>query len=176
MDIFHTGKEDKADDHKFINERLLELAIPEEVDGSQSVTLENCLEMYFNNKIEVRRYMDELERRNTVSSVRSKSSLDSSKALATHVTISELSESQPSTPLSPQPQPIPSPMSPARPSLGRRRAPSIIQDYYIDEKQSLSSSDNEGNRPRFRKEVMMPAWQFFQLIRMYLLIALRRAS
>jgi len=30
MDIFHEGKGDVADDHKFINERLLEVAIPQQ--------------------------------------------------------------------------------------------------------------------------------------------------
>ena len=50
MDIYHTGKEDLTDDHKFINERLLEVAIPEAVEG-QTITLEDCLESYFNNRI-----------------------------------------------------------------------------------------------------------------------------
>ena len=27
MDLYHTGKEDPNDDHKFVNERLLEVAV-----------------------------------------------------------------------------------------------------------------------------------------------------
>jgi hypothetical protein len=66
MDIYHTGREDKEDDHKFVNERLLEVAVPEQ-EGDKDVTLEDCLETYFNNRIEVKRY---LERQNTLSSIR----------------------------------------------------------------------------------------------------------
>ena len=68
MDIFHTGKEDAADDHKFINERLLDVAIPEDPNGQRrEITLEDCLEAYFNNRVEVKRY---LERRSTLSSTK----------------------------------------------------------------------------------------------------------
>ena len=42
MDIYHTGREDKEDDHKFVNERLLEVAIPEPEEG-RVITLEDCL-------------------------------------------------------------------------------------------------------------------------------------
>ena len=57
MDIYHTGKEDENDDHKYINERLLDVAIPELEEG-KVITLEDCLEEYFNNRIEVRRYLE----------------------------------------------------------------------------------------------------------------------
>ncbi|KKY20553.1 putative ubiquitin c-terminal hydrolase family protein [Diplodia seriata] len=64
MDIYHTGKEDVADDHRFVNERLLEVAIPEDNPHSdEPIKLEECLEIYFNNRIEVRRH---LERRSTL--------------------------------------------------------------------------------------------------------------
>lgn len=67
MDIYHTGTDDDPDDHKFINERLLEVAVPDEPGGDKAVQLEDCLEEYFNNRIEVVR---RLERSNTQSSVR----------------------------------------------------------------------------------------------------------
>lgn len=162
MDIFHTGKEDQKDDHKYIHERLLELAIPDETQDCQSVTLEDCLEMYFNNKIEVKRYLDALERKNTLTSIKSKSSVDSRKGYLSHVEVAELDESAPSTPLTPMRQ---FSHSPTRPALQRHRAPSIIQDHYIDEKRGLLDGDGSGKQTRTRKEVMMPAWQFFQLIR-----------
>jgi len=171
MDIFHTGKEDATDDHRFVQERLLEVAIPEEPSDGKVITLEDCLEIYFNSRIEVKRY---LERRATISSMRSRWSVSSvSKAQALHIEHVELDESQPSTPLSIQPQsPLP-PYSPVRPAADRHRAPSIIQEHYISEKSdipdlSLSDEKHERNRPRagtLRKEVMMPAWQFFSLIR-----------
>ena len=152
MDIFHTGKEDKNDDHKFINERLLELAIPEEPSDGRSITLEECLELFFNNKIEVKRYLETLERRNTLNSIRSKGSVSSTKAYASHVEVAEESDSKPS--------------SPVRPVMSRHRAPSIIQDHYINEKHGLLKGEDDGKgQPRTRKEVMMPAWQFFSLIR-----------
>jgi hypothetical protein len=64
MDVYHTGKEDN-DDHRIVRERLLDVAIPEPPEDGSSVNLEDCLESYFNNKIEVKRH---LQRRNTIHS------------------------------------------------------------------------------------------------------------
>ena len=170
MDIFHTGKDDANDDHKFINERLLDLALPDEPTDGRAVTLEECLELYFNNKIEVRRYLDMLERRNTINSVRSNNSIDYAKGHVAHIEVAELGDaSQPSSPL-PRSDPIPA--SPQPPTTQRHRAPSIIQEHYMSEKTAVfgshSSSDEKRPQPgRPRKEVMMPAWQFFSLIPWY---------
>ena len=168
MDIFHTGKEDASDDHKFINERLLELAVPDEPANGRGITLEECLEMYFNNKIEVKRYLDSLERRSTLNSVRSRRSIDSTKAHASHVEIAEVDNSQPSSPMTSLPQPSALPTSPARPTIQRQRAPSLIKEHYISEKSGILNDDERVPLPgRLRKEVMMPAWQFFSLIPWY---------
>ena len=171
VDIFHQGKEESNDDHRFVRERLLEVAIPEEPADGRIITLEECLETYFNNRIEVKRFL--LDRRLTATSMRSRWSVDSMKGRALHIEAVEVDESQPSTPSSIMPQsPLPA-YSPARPT--RDRAPSIIQEYYPSEKSDipeLSLSDAEVNgqkgRPRhqsIKKEILMPAWQFFSLIR-----------
>lgn len=168
MDIFHTGKEDADDDHKFVNERLLEVAIPDNNPDGTPITLEDCLETYFNNRIEVKRH---LERRSTISSMRSHRSIDSSKAHAFHIETVETADSQSSSPASPMlPNAIPTP--PIKPVTTRHRAPSIIQPRVIMEEGEPSGSpggDISGTkRPKgsiIRKEVMMPAWQFFSLIR-----------
>lgn len=164
MDIYHTGKEDTTDDHKFINERLLEVAIPPDPTGERKeITLEECLEDYFNNRIEVRRY---LERRSTLNSIR--------KASGIHVETVELDGDQsPITPLSPSP----SYQSPLRPAMSRGRAPSIIQERYVPPRNEsgysslapISTNDSvaRSRAGSVRKEVMMPAWQFFSLIRMF---------
>ncbi len=160
MDVYHTGKED-SDDHKLINERLLEVAIPSDPTGERKeIPLEECLEDYFNNRIEVRRY---LERRSTMNSIR--------KGGSVHVEAIELDgDNSPITPLSPSP----SYATPIRPAISRTRAPSIIQERYIPARNesayaSLAPIDsNETSRSRagsVRKEVVMPAWQFFSLIR-----------
>lgn len=174
MDIFHTGKEDVSDDHKFVNERLLELAIPDDSLDGHVITLEECLEMFFNNKIEVKRYLDSLERRNTLNSVRSRASVDSTKGHASHIEVAEITDiSQPSSPMAFQPQPFAIPVMPLRPTIQRKRAPSIIQEHYVSEKSGmpdLSPSTIDEKTPlsgRTRKEVMMPAWQFFSLIPWY---------
>lgn len=168
MDIFHHGKEDSGDDHKFVNERMLEVAIPDEPSDGSALTLEMCLENYFNNRIDVKRY---LQRRLTVGSVRSQSSFDSSKGFASHIETVEVDDSTPSTPLSPLPSSMKSSRRPINP---RPRAPSIIQEYHVSEKgDSLDAPDYESPRHgrrragSVRKEVMMPAWQFFSLIRKY---------
>ena len=173
MDIFHTGKEDTNDDHKFINERLLELAIPDDPSDGHVITLEECLELFFNNKIEVKRYLDSLERRGTLNSIRSHQSFDSTKAHASHVEIAELDTSPPISPSAMQPQVSALSVSPVVPTFQRHRAPSIIQEHYIDEKSGLlgrspsSAEEPRGRNGRVRKEVMMPAWQFFSLIPWY---------
>ncbi|KAI1328796.1 cysteine proteinase [Xylariaceae sp. FL0255] len=53
MDLFHHGKNDDAD-HRVVYERLLNLAIPTDTDGKE-VKLEDCLEEYFNAKVDVLR-------------------------------------------------------------------------------------------------------------------------
>lgn len=169
MDIYHTGKEDKSGDHKFVNERLLEVAIPEPSEGQAAVTLEDCLESYFNNKIEVKRY---LERHNTTDSVKSADSL--SKGFSTHVEAVEVG-----SPLSPSPTqstlmrndeltPMPSKAEVERSNSSRTRRDSIVQERFIPESDGEAvdgASVKSPPRGTFRKEVMMPAWQFFSLIR-----------
>jgi hypothetical protein len=169
MDIHHGGREDETDDHKFINERLLEVAVPPDTSGDdhQLITLEDCLEDYFNNRVEVRRY---LERRSTLSSVQSQEPT-SPKASAIHVeTVEVNADSLPPTPLSPPPG------TPSHSRPPKHRAASIIQQRFVpDGKDAGDSSvlDTGLQRPvnrrrtgSIRKEVLMPAWQFFSLIRM----------
>ena len=190
MDIYHTGKENATDDHKFVNERLLEVAIPPE--SGDGTSLEDCLESYFNNKIEVRRY---LERSNTLTSLQSFDS--TSKANAIHIESLELAGSEASSPMSPVGSPLLETGFPlpslddggggggggggqsniARTGSGRRG--SIIQKRFIpdtsddDDCRKENQSDppppglaSQQRKGAFRKEVMMPAWQFFSLIRM----------
>ena len=175
MHIFHTGKEDEKDDHKIVQERLLEVAIPEQpAEGEPPITLEACLETYFNSRIEVKRY---LERRATLSSVRSRRrSVDSSKVQALHIEATEVSDSQPSTPSTNPPNILP-PYSQVRPSSLQHRSPSIIQEHTVLDEKAIEAgfapdcpSPAPGERPRaksMRKEVLMPAWQFFSLIPWY---------
>ncbi|KAL3465808.1 ubiquitin carboxyl-terminal hydrolase-domain-containing protein [Aspergillus heterothallicus] len=164
MDIYHTGKEDVNDDHRFINERLLEVAIPEPTDGHTVVTLEDCLESYFNNRIEVKRY---LERQNTVGSVKSVDSLG--KGSCTHVETVELGTPTTSSPtaMSPIATPITTVAeSPLREPTRYRRS-SIIQQKYFPDPEKTGDQVTLDARGSYRKEVMMPAWQFFSLIPWY---------
>lgn len=43
MEVAHGGKEAMDDDHRFVSERLLNLAIPDSTDG-EPVKLESCLD------------------------------------------------------------------------------------------------------------------------------------
>ncbi|KAG9232767.1 ubiquitin carboxyl-terminal hydrolase-domain-containing protein [Amylocarpus encephaloides] len=165
MDIFHTGKEDDNDDHKFVQERLLEVAVPKESEDGRPIRLEDCLENYFNNQVEVVR---RLERSNTRTSTRSALSpyIDEEGGESTHVEVSELPLCAPDTPLSTH-----TPATPISPD-GRDRATSIIRRriVYDDEKEEKSYYDRVDTptsirKGSVRKEVLMPAWQFFNLIR-----------
>ncbi|CAL5871802.1 uncharacterized protein PFLUO_LOCUS6055 [Penicillium psychrofluorescens] len=173
MSIYHWGKTDLSSDHKFINERLLEVAIPPERADGRTLTLEDCLEAYFNNRIEVKRYLEE-NRDSLLSSAESPESL--SKGSSAHV--EEVTGTlTPTTSNTPQPVEVSPPSAatgidatgtatrtlPRRDSIVRER---FIPDH-IDEKADAKS---DGSRPRkgsYRKEVMMPAWQFFSLIPWY---------
>lgn len=171
MDIYHTGKEDANDDHRFVKERLLEVAIPEEPTDGTAITLEDCLETYFNSRIEVKRYQE--HRRLTLTGTRSRISFDSAKGHAAHIESIEVDDSQPSTPLTMAPTNSSLTPSPLRPQSSRPKLPSIVQEYYISEKSDCGSTLNDDgisqtNRPRagsVRKEVTIPAFQFFSLIR-----------
>jgi hypothetical protein len=181
MDIYHTGREDKEDDHKFVNERLLEVAIPEQ-EGDHVTTLEYCLETYFNNRIEVKRY---LQRQNTIASMKSRDESwmdkDPEKNDIIHIEAIEISGSESPLVATPTTLEPATPSTPKRPLLdGRRRADSIFSQKYarkspdtqaFDEKRHLQDmlDNSSGGRPRssslLRKEILMPAWQFFSLIR-----------
>lgn len=181
MDIYHFGKEDASDDHKFINERLLEVAIPPAPSDGGAITLEDCLEAYFNNRIEVKRY---LERRNTVGSTRSVDSLSISKGLTSHVeevedmtpTMSPVHSAQSESPQIERPSPWSS-FSEFSESLSARRIgrrDSLVRERFVPESpRSVDGADSSASekgsqrKGNYRKEVMMPAWQFFSLIPWY---------
>lgn len=167
-DIYHSGKEDVKDDHKFITERMLDVAIPENVPQGEIVTLEKCLEDYFNNRVEVKRH---LQRQTLASNAAERSSRQSSidKGGATFVETTEVDERDTPTPLS-----APQANSPAllqRPTHMRQRATSIFSERKVARDETEQQSDGETNtagRQRaasVKKEVLMPAWQFLNLIR-----------
>ena len=135
MDIYHTGKEDANDDHKFINERLLEVAVPEDPGNGRAIALEDCLETYFNNRIEVKRY---LERRRSSHRLQSMESMDSNKEPPVHNDMRKPNDS-----LTVEPLPLQSPAEagsqelPALPLQADHRSPSIVKEYFISEKCDL---------------------------------------
>lgn len=145
---------------------MLEVGIPED-DGS-GLTLETCLTEYFNNRIEVKRYLQ--QRRATIGSIRSRASFDSTKAYASHIEAIECDDSLPSPPTSPIPSSV---KSPKRSWLPRAQASTIIQEYVSEKIDALDAPDSESQQNgrrragSVRNEVMMPAWQFFSLIPWY---------
>jgi hypothetical protein len=169
VDIYHTGADDDPDDHKVVQERLLEVAFPEDHDHNGPIKLEDCLENFFNNRIEVTR---NLQRSNTKSSVRSTQSHPADLEPSRRVETQELSWSETPTSLSETPATPHSPITPVSPG-GRKRGASVIQQV-----QQVIDNDENGEAviPRERvgtpgsirkgsKAVMMPAWQFYNLLR-----------
>ncbi|TAQ89789.1 hypothetical protein B7494_g1864 [Chlorociboria aeruginascens] len=169
MDIYHTGADDDKDDHKFIQERLLDVAVPEASEGTdRPIKLEDCLENYFNNRVEVVR---RLGRSNTISSVRSVKSASSPSAeygSSQHVELSDVSWSSPSTPTLIKPEP-----TPTSPTV-IDHIDGLIRHHLVKEEEEETSKDSDVLSTRksiskgsMRKEVLMPAWQFFNLIPWY---------
>ena len=167
-DLFHTGKKDMDSDHKFITERLLNVAIPEESIKQGEVTLEKCLEEYFNNRVEVKR---ELKRRNTLQSqFARKDSMEKDGTL--HVESAEV-DSAMSSPVLTTPIDLPSNNPLSRPA--KERTASIFAEKRVNAAEDKSAGSQKryphlyGRRRQdsVRKEVLMPAWQFLNLIREY---------
>jgi hypothetical protein len=189
MDLYHTGKEDPADDHKFVNERLLEVAIPEEPrEGTSVITLEDCLEHYFNNRIEVKRHLEQ-HRRNTLQGNKLDDELKRCESQekpesGLHVEVAEMAESPiVSTPIAEGPSASSASMSKSsldklRPGTGRSRADSIFSQRRVraegvdptapmfDDTKDAQGAKLE-RRMSTRTEVLMPAWQFFKLLPWY---------
>ncbi|KAJ4306585.1 hypothetical protein N0V88_001389 [Collariella sp. IMI 366227] len=187
VDLFHQGKKD-ADDHKVVQERLLNLAVPPDTEG-KGIKLEDCLEEYFNNnKIDVQR--DRVEEK--------KLAVDR-PPLRTDGTIRRVPEEDTDAwdealdgPLGPLLQrrwtthacAADSPASTTNsestkfgsPPGSRTRSTSIIQRIVVDQNQDAASagqSDPErlGLLERVKrtgstvvKAVTIPAWQFYRLI------------
>jgi len=173
-DIYHAGKEDATDDHKFITERLLEVAIPENVAKGEKITLEMCLEEYFNNRVEVKRA---IQRRTTMQSSvptsargsSARSSMDKSGAVFIEAVEVESQDVLPSS------KEMPTNKLLQRPGLSlRNRTPSIFSDRKVpveqdgDEIQKDTTVTGRNRAVSVKKEVIMPAWQFLNLIRKFL--------
>ncbi|KAK5630815.1 hypothetical protein RRF57_006530 [Xylaria bambusicola] len=177
VDLFHHGKNDDAD-HKVVYERLLNLAVPSDSEG-KGLKLEDCLEEYFNTKVDVLREgldekktndasdqtptLDQIDGlstpRSTIRIIESETSLDASTDTQSPTTTLIASDLQFSSS---------TPHSPSRPH--RSRAESLIQRVVIDKQEKPSDADAADLFQRAKrkasvvKAVTIPAWQFFKLI------------
>ncbi|KDN63030.1 putative ubiquitin carboxyl-terminal hydrolase [Colletotrichum sublineola] len=178
VDLFHQGKNDK-DDHKLVYERLLNLAVPPDPEG-KGIRLEDCLEEYFNTRVDVLRDSHE-EKKELERSASSKTTIrlvtqEDGQELETTDTLSasplQLSpvledrgtgSQQPNSALE-------SPSSSSRPNP-RHRSTSVIQRVVLEEKERAKESETTSMLEKARrtsstvvKAVTIPAWQFFRLI------------
>ncbi|KAH0537375.1 hypothetical protein FGG08_005817 [Glutinoglossum americanum] len=209
VDIYHTGKEEDTADHKFVNEQLLEVAVPNDPGNGLPIPLEIPLENYFNNQIEIKRY---LQRRDTKDPEKATFSYIEFSGITSDAYNSSPMSQYPPSPLplySPSPLPLtprrlatsattatiseePSPVGPTTtdeidsvvsetgtqsapsqpPTTSRNRAQSIIREVVVEEGEA--PGDNGTGLPQgrtrkssIRKQVDMPAWQFFRLLPWY---------
>jgi hypothetical protein len=181
VDMFHQGKSDK-DDHKVVQERLLNLAVPADPDG-RGIKLEDCLEDYFNTKVDIMR--DSLVEKNphglslspedTIRIVTAEEDGEANDLMASPVQMqhtplrrtTSAGETSQATTSESQPGTRPAP---------RHRATSIIQRIIVDEQgkpheTSASASDPATLLQRARrtgstvvKAVTVPSWMFSRLI------------
>ncbi|KAF3096096.1 hypothetical protein TWF102_006726 [Orbilia oligospora] len=157
MDIAHGGLDIPDDDHKFINERLLNVAIPSESETTGPITLERCLEEYFNNRVDVQR---KLEQRAGSATAEQSSDLTIDSLLldekppinGSHIEYADLGSAPqtPSTPLSPKPL---------------ERKSSLLRTIDGTSKHGLPKQRRRSQS--VRKEITIPAWQFFNLLPFY---------
>ncbi|EEY14048.1 ubiquitin C-terminal hydrolase family protein [Verticillium alfalfae VaMs.102] len=142
VDLFHQGKNDD-DDHKIVNERLLNLAVPPDPEG-KGLRLEDCLEEYFNTQVDVLRDSNQEEKR------------DARRPTTPTETVHGLISGETA--------------GSSRPTA-RHRSTSVIQHVLVDGKGRPAETDNSSLLERARrksstvvKAVTIPAWQFFRLI------------
>lgn len=153
VDLFHTGDDDQ-DDHRFVEERFLAIAVPDEVQPGQRVRLEDCLDGFFNNRIEVSR--EALARTNTRSSNQSSySSSDEKSATAQHIEEREI----------PGPDEDSSSTGPSTPTTH-------VEVRQVDGSNGREDAEQENDRNNVKSSSkgskaprQIPAWQFFNLIR-----------
>lgn len=141
---------------------MLDVAIPEEVPQDGVVSLESCLEEYFNYKVEITR---QLQRRNTLNKTADR---DGEKNECVHVDCAETNDKDSIS--NPSEQKVQAPATQSRPSLLRGRAPSIFSERRINTlngvaKEGAVTTNGRHRQSSIRKEVLMPAWQFLNLIR-----------
>lgn len=139
---------------------MLDVAIPENLPQGEVLKLESCLEDYFNNRVEVKRH---LARRKPLDAAEHH---DDEKSGSSHVEVSEVVSSRANSPAPSEDQIQKSTNS--RPLHMRQRATSI----FSERKPNMSICGNPDGDARegdgsatAKKEVLMPAWQFLNLIR-----------
>ncbi|RYP09046.1 hypothetical protein DL764_001542 [Monosporascus ibericus] len=183
VDLFHHGKRDDAD-HKVVYERLLNLGVPTDTEG-KGVKLEDCLEEYFNSRVDVLRdSLDEKKTGDRPDIVSSPLPVDTPTTPTTAMACGDGKNDQENIP----PQ---SDENSELPQLERRwtmisdtqgtgsqaavrphraRTESIIQRVVLDERGKPAESDAASLFQRTKKRasvvkaVTIPAWQFFKLI------------
>ncbi|KAL8334141.1 hypothetical protein RB593_003694 [Gaeumannomyces tritici] len=185
VDLFHQGKGD-ADDHKVVFERLLNLAVPADPEG-KGVKLEDCLEEYFNTRVDVLRDSPDdkksadrqadspitsvLGPKNTIRVVtdigqeehdEAHDKVENLTPLQRRWTNIDSPASSSSTPTRDRPETRPSP---------RARSTSIIQRVVLDAEGKPTGADASTILQKVKRQgstvvkaVTIPAWQFFRLI------------
>ncbi|KAK2595784.1 hypothetical protein QQS21_006547 [Conoideocrella luteorostrata] len=157
--VHHRGKSDK-DDHKVVYERLLNLAVPPDPEG-KGIKLEDCLEEYFNSKVEVERYLEEGTKDSTHEGF-SPSQASGSQNIAPVLspdTLSNTNEGNEGDNTS------------SRPAV-RGRSASVIQRVVIDKKGRptgardgvMARQTSDEGAKQVVKISRMPAWLSFRLI------------
>ncbi|KAK6349637.1 hypothetical protein TWF696_005919 [Orbilia brochopaga] len=153
MDIAHGGLDIPDDDHKFINERLLNVAIPSEPDGP--ITLEKCLEEYFNNRVDVQRKLEQRAVSTPIDASLDPMLLDEKPPInGSHIEYADLG----STPTTPS--------TPSGPKTLERKA-SLLRTIEANSKVAHGTPKQRKRSQSLRKEITIPAWQFFNLLPFY---------
>lgn len=179
VDLFHQGKKDE-DDHKVVHERLLNLAVPPDPDG-KGIKLEDCLEEYFNNKVDV--FRDSVEEkkgddergplpRETERLLSEDEDGQASDQGENSPHLQRRWTSQDSTTRTPVSMLDVTSARPELPAAPRHRSTSIIQRIVVEDRKPPLDAENKTLLQKAKrtsstvvKAVTIPAWQFFRLIR-----------
>lgn len=161
LEIAHEGKTDKDDDHKLIKERMLLVSVPGGDEG-QPILLEQCLENYFANSVNVTR---QIERRKTLGTIdapvgraRKFSVSIQSKEVNGSSTSLNVVESTSQVVVEEGPDETTSDIPPAYDSIF---TPQYSSGYPQEKEKTPSSLWTR------KMEINLPAWMFLQLVPFY---------
>ncbi|KAH8177445.1 ubiquitin carboxyl-terminal hydrolase domain-containing protein [Sarocladium implicatum] len=143
VDLFHHGRRDDGDS-KVVHERLLNLAVPEDTEG-KGIKLEDCLEEYFNTRVDVLRDSEVAKKSFTADALTPLTPVTPTTALRNTIRMvgpesTEGSVMMTSSPVAMSPHPLP--------EVAAEDPNTIFKPDYCSDQQTDQKTTDDGDKPQ----------------------------